>query len=259
MLKYYLQIYSHHTTAPSGIWYSNFLATFLNERHKDLFYEDWTGYCDPDLFEKVGYSSFKLKPGKSATEACQKLIKTLTVQDCGNVSQLVYYLAISDQIGKERFDAHVANSSKPLFISTYTPEAPTNSVLFDFLEEAAIASPSVENQRPLELCQLCYFRNYPDYLIKHPTGSDQGFNSIYIGRNGKNEQLYISFWDGGPKTEAEIVALLKERFTEPPDLWDRDYFESHPDEKKETKIDPAHQFFDDQKIYSYVFNLSKLK
>ncbi len=259
IIRYYNQIHQKQTTRPLGIWYANYLATLLNSRYQNLFYEDWTGYCNEDFFKKMGNSIFQLRKGHSATEACQKLIDGVSVMDCGNVTQLVYYLAISDIVGKETFDDFVAKSAKPLYIATYTKEAPKDSLFFEFLTEATILSPSKENERPLTLCQLCYFRNYSDYLIKHPTGNAQGYNSIYLGYNTNKEQEFISFWGSGPKTENEIIALLSERFFAPQDIWDLNYLEKHPDEKKEVKYNPDHQFFDDRHIYSYTINLEAVK
>lgn len=260
IIHYYHEIHSMQTNHPEGIWYANYLATLFNNREKNLFYDYWTGYCNEELFEKVGGNIFKLREKASATDACRKLICDLTIMDCGNVSQLVYYLAISDLVGKKVFDAHAAQSDKPLFIATYTKDAPKTSLLFDFLSETKIPTPSKENARPLTLCQLCYFRNYTEYLIKHPTGNAQGYNSIYVGYNKNKEQEYISFWGTGPKTESEVIALLNERFFAPQDDWDLEYLAKHPDEKKENlKYDPDHQFFDDQHIYTYVINLEAIR
>lgn len=259
IIKHYNEIHAKQTTRPMGIWYSNTLATLLNQRYKDLFSEDWTGYCDEELFRKIGNGMFQLRPGRSATDALYKVINGVSIMDCGNVSQLVYYLAISDLVGKQTFDNYVAKSSKPLFIATYTTDAPKDSVLFDFLTEVQIPSPSSENKRPLTIGQLCYFRNYLNYLIRHPTGNAQGYNAIYLGYNNKGEQEYISFWDSGPKTENEVIALLKERYFTPQDEWDILYFTKHPGERQETTIDPNYEFFDAKNIYSYVFNLETLK
>lgn len=259
IIHYYTEIHRKQTNRPLGIWYSNTLATLLNKKYKDLFYEDWTGYCDDELFKKIGNGMFQLKGGRSATEALRKVIDGVSIMDCGNVSQLVYYLSISDLVGKEVFDNYVAKNQKPLFIATYTIDAPKDSVLFDFLSEAKITSPSKENKRPLTIGQLCYFRNYSDYLARHPTGNAQGYNSIYLGLNNKGEQEYISFWGSGPKTETEIIALLNERYFTPQDEWDLLYLTQHPEERRETSIDPNHQFFADTNIYSYVFNIEALK
>lgn len=252
ILHYYNEIHKKQTDKPTGIWYSNTLATLLGERYQNLFSKDWTGYSDEELFKKTASGIFQLRKGRLATEACQRVIDGVSIMDCGNVSQLVYYLSLSDQMGKEAFDTYVEKSEKPLYIATYTNDAPKDSILFDFLQEVKIASPSKENHRPLTLCQLCYFRNYPAYLIKHPTGNAQGYNSIYLGYNEKGEQHYISFWGSGPKTEQEIIALLKEKYDAPQDEWDLLYLKEHPEENKAYRIDPNHQFFDDGDIFSYI-------
>lgn len=253
------EIHKKQTTEPKGIWYANKLATLFYDRGMSLLPEEWTGYLTDDAFEKTNIRVFQLRRGVSATRALENVVGGLSILDCGNATQLVYYLAISDIIGKEAFDSYVARSPKPLYISVYTEYAPTDSVLFDFLDEVNISSPSVENERPLTVGQLVYFRNYLSYIDKHPTGHGQGFNTIYVGRNHSKDQTYMAFWKGPPKTEKEVIELLKTRFNEPEDMWDKLYFAKFPDRKVAAKIDPNHQFFEDKKVFSYVFNLQLIR
>ncbi len=245
------EIHAKHTEEPKGIWYSNYLATLLDSRNLPLPQEDWTGYCDNRFFEKIDAWTFKLRPGVPATQACQHLIDNLSILECGTVTQLVYYLAISDVVGKEVFDDYVAKSEKPLYIASYVDRAPKYSLFHDFLQQVQIPSPSKSNERPVEVGQLVYFRNYLDYLSRHPTGSAQGYNSIYLGYNAQGEQYYIAFWNEKPKKESEIVTLLQKKYYASLDRWDTQYFMQYPERKRETDADPHHQFFADKGIYSY--------
>jgi hypothetical protein len=258
-LKRFEEIHAKHSDEPKGIWYGNYLATLLEKRSTSLYFEDWTGYLDEDDFEKTGSITFRLKKGRPATAALQKAIDGLSVLDCGNATQLVYYLAISDAVGQKAFDAYVEKSDKPLYIATYTKNAPKDSIFFDLMTYVEIPQGSHENNRPLKPGQLAYFRNYKDYLNRHPSGDAQGYNTIYLGRNSQGDQQYMAMWNGPPKTEQEIVALLKKRYFQPQDNWDLKRLKELGKEPGKMAIDPNHTFFKERGLYTYIFNIEQIK
>lgn len=266
ILYWYNEVHQERKKPDHGVWYPNEMADNYWHMGKTMPQEYWDGYMNPKYFERVG-SSFVLKQGAHATEAFKDAIYHFAVLDCGSVAQLVYYLAVGDLVGPKIFDQYVKNHQKKLYFTPFD-EDPKDDLFHTLFYQVELPLYSEKNKRPLEKGQLVYFRNYPLYLTKHPMGVAQGYNAIYVGRDDKGNQNFISFWNSGPKSEEEIIALLEERYHRPRDRWDESYLEAHPEEKKRgekclEKYEPfilenQQPFFEDHDLQSYRLRVSEI-
>ncbi len=179
--------------ADTGIHYAHNYKHY----HPAKWQEDmWTGYANPDYFEKIGFMDWILKPGKSASAGLKAWFDGLTVAECNSSVVALHIDAFRAAIGDDKFDARhgKAGGDKPtpknqrLRIKPGTQGTPVGSMMI--ATDANEASDTGEiGSRPAKRGEWYYFYNHPKYLLKHPGGAWQGENALCMGeKNG--EQLW---------------------------------------------------------------------
>lgn len=207
-------IMSNDKTTLTGVWYPADLDRFFQESGEVMPEDYWTGHADTAFFTKIGTCTFELKEGKSASDAIEALLRGPSVLDCGNATQLAYYKALLDVLGKDKFNELF---SEEIFKLTITQRGITDSqspisYFADFTEAAKTGATGVLGNRPLAIGEECHFKGVPFYGNKHPAGFGGGWNVVYVGNNTSGEQLFVAHGFVKPMTEREINCLLVERY-----------------------------------------------
>ena len=158
----------------------------------------FNGHADEDFFELTSPFSFKLKEGKSPSDAILSFLKGPTSVDCWNAILACYHKCILDILGKDKFDQIFTD----LAISRTD-----GSATFAYLCEVTTPDSAT---KPLEIGEFCHFRGVKGYLNKHPMGNLAGENVVYVGENRRGHPLFRGFGFKNPLTQAEI----NERFIE---------------------------------------------
>ena len=125
--------------------------------------------------------SFRLKEGKSPTDAIERLLKGPSLLDCGNVCNLASYLALRDLFTNKQFDRLFDPMGPTPLILT----ADGTSTLSRFLSKTIIG-----NEREIRRGDICYFSNCQEYVAKHPAGEARGFHVIACS---ENPHRYLGF------------------------------------------------------------------
>ncbi len=215
-------------TSTSGLYY----AENYRRKHgasamgRSLKADDYRmGYADPRFFDRIGYWDWRLKPGRSASEAVRSFLRGLTIAECNSVAGAANLDAVRAAIGDGKFDALFGSADQPtdaahlLRISPFT--ATTTPSVAQFLTKTAAATGSLGQgtigHRPVRIGQWYYFANHPKYPSKHPTGSWQGENAIYLGvREG--EQRWSGF-GAENVTERYMLNKLVAYYNKPAPGW----------------------------------------
>lgn len=190
-----------------GIWhpdeYRDFTIDSFNSE-KGNYYP--TGYADGKFWEITERNVFRLQPGIKPSEALQKFLEGPTVADCGVTTAVCYYKWICDYLGEEKFDKIFGSEPFALTIAPYgilDLRSPI-SYLADFTEASKKFEKGELGKRPLKIGEECHFKGVNWYSSKHPLGSANGWNVIYIGDNSKGNQLFMGLGFEKPLTESEI-------------------------------------------------------
>lgn len=211
VIKALNQIMSNKKQDFTGIWYPTDLHQYFLSKKKEMPSDYWTGYANDEYFEKIDKFTFKLKEGKSPSEAINALINGPSVLECGNAIQLAYYKAMLEVIGAEKFDKMFSNELFMLKIirEGITDEGAPISYFASYSRNAYAYKGEIGN-RPVEVGETCHFMGIEGYGHKHPTGFGGGWNVVCIGKNKNGEQLFVAHGFDAPMTEREINTLLVE-------------------------------------------------
>lgn len=185
-------------TAKSGVHYAHNYQRFAlayrqnpqtHAKYKDyadFWKEDyWSGYADPDYFERKGFMSWELKPMVSAAEGIKAWLKGPTIAECASALVAIEIDTMRAAMGDDKFDALFsdwpnADAKKGrlrINQSAYTSSSAdymgkTNEAILSLYGKDKVGSRSVNKG------EWYYFYNHPKYLLKHPGGAFQGENAI---------------------------------------------------------------------------------
>lgn len=199
-----------------GIWYPDEFQAGLAQSGKRMPEDYLTGHANEEYFLKTwdedeGDTTFTVKPGKRASEALLSFFRGPTIATCGMTSIACAYKALLDLYGAEKFD-RMFTDENPLIIEDAASE--------DFFEETDTATHCLSGSygnRPLKVGDLCRFENVPWYKAKHPGGCGDGLNCVYMGLNGRGEQVFGGLGLEKPSTEGEIYQWLIKDYNRPRD------------------------------------------
>lgn len=198
-----------------GVWYPDDYKIFLKSEHdREMDESYFTGYANEDFFEKIDIFTFKLKDGKSPSEALMKFLEGPTVADCGNATMACYYKVILDIIGTAKFD-DLSSFEKSGFIITrmgITDSKSTISLVADFTETSINKIEGEIGKRPIKIGEECHFEGVKWFRKKHPFSHGGGFNVIYVGDNEKGQQLFTAHGFDILLTEEDIYERLIELY-----------------------------------------------
>ncbi|HTM23522.1 MAG TPA: DUF4157 domain-containing protein, partial [Kofleriaceae bacterium] len=181
-------------SATSGIHYAHNYKYYFPELWKD---DMWSGYANPDFFERVGFMHWVLKPGKSASEGLRAWFAGLTIAECNSSVVALHIDALRAAIGDDKFDDRYgkAGGDKPtppqnrLRIKPGTSGTPVGGLMAE-TEAAEHGDSGSMGARPAQRGEWYYFYNHPQYLLKHPGGAWQGENALYMGTDAEGKQLW---------------------------------------------------------------------
>jgi peptidoglycan hydrolase-like protein with peptidoglycan-binding domain len=223
-----MRLANQHGTADSGLYYAeNYRRRFGNTpRGRSLTQTDYDmGYADPTYFDRIDYWTWRVKPRMSASEAVRSFLRGLTIAECNSVAGATYMDSIRAGISDRRFDARYGSAqadipeNRRLVIG---PSTDTQSPSVKEMTRAADAQsrpggPGTIGHRPVRVGEWYYFQNHPQYPSKHPDGSWQGENAIYLGVQG-GEQRWSGFGaDNVP--ERYMLNKLVEYYNHPAPAW----------------------------------------
>ncbi|MBN9382091.1 MAG: hypothetical protein J0H74_15085 [Chitinophagaceae bacterium] len=171
------------------------------------------GYTATPLLILKAPMDWLVADGTSASEALDAWFKGLTIAECYTTVLALQYKAIRDQVGKDRFDAffgrnglHIADEGR-MRINITAASNPLQKFYTNIKEDA---NEGDKTARPsLQAGDWVYFYNHPKYLLKHPGGSIQGENAVYMG-NGRFQGFGMS-----DKTEDEILDWMVNVYNAP--------------------------------------------
>lgn len=183
-----------------GIHYSyNYEYETKQGGHPELWKEDMrTGYADPEFFQKQGFMSWVLKPGKSASKAVKSWLKGLTVAECNSSVVVMEIDTLRAAVGDEKFDKFFGNEHGAIneqFRLKIHPGTQGTPVEW-FMKSPDLTNLAADKEKKGEKLtdedmdknlhpgEWYYFYNHPKYLLKHPGGAWQGENSLYMGKKG---------------------------------------------------------------------------
>ena len=169
--------------------------------------------------------------GKDPARALDSFVTGPSVIDCGIFSQLAMWFGIRHMLGNEKFNQLFSNA--PFYITQLNfdevldPYEPyKGNPFFQFL------SPSKDDPKEVS---ICYIKNNPTYLVKHPGGYSQGDYCIKF--NGK----YIIFAPSSQETHKlsknDIKSYLAAQYNKPVDEDDLNVladYKANPDETHPT-------------------------
>ncbi|HEY5960112.1 MAG TPA: hypothetical protein VIV60_26345 [Polyangiaceae bacterium] len=173
----------------------------------DYFSDSDPPYLNVAYWDKVGPVSFvpktPLPAGKTASDAIEAIFASgaKTRLECLSMTIAIEYYSLLKGLGRNKFDTMFpggagieisAKAGHPLLVSSnkkYTVVAVTNA-------------------RDLLPGDWVYFKNFTDYLTRHPGGYWQGENAIYMGL-GKYRGFGL-----GNKTEGELNAELVDQYNQ---------------------------------------------
>jgi hypothetical protein len=230
-----------NTSPDTGVWYAENYKDAYPKRWKNDY---WSGHADPAYFEKIGFMDWRLKPGKSASDALKSWFKGPTIAQCNSSLVASEMDSLRAAIGDEKFDEHFGSTHKVipaahrLRIKPGTDGTPVGQFMTQ-TEAAKTADAGTIGARPVHVGEWYYFSNHPKYLLKHPGGAWQGENAICVV-----DELGKQLWSGfGVQnvTEQEMLnemvaaynaertdrdrEVLQQRFGDsPPDI----YLENYP-------------------------------
>lgn len=180
-------------------------------------------YLDSTYWDRVGWMRFKpkspLPPGKKTSDAIEAIFApgAGTRLECMAMTVAVEYYSLLKGLGKARFNARFPGGAG-LEISTRLAGGthPTFYGAARLYKNITISSSS-----DLLPGDWVYFKNFADYHLRHPGGSWQGENAIYLGGGkfrgfgvselteaGMNAELVRVYNDGLPAVARMTVADL---------------------------------------------------
>jgi hypothetical protein len=173
--------------------------------------------------------TWSLKSGRSASEALRQWLSGLTIADCASARVAIELDAVRAAIGDKVFDRCFGSTAgngvlQQLTISQRIGETPLYSLMRYTDTATTPKNGGTVVKRPVQVGEWYYFRNVPDYLLKHPAGAWQGENALYLGeQNGKQ------MWSGLGVTSDEegLMRVLVEEYNKARSKRDFDYLVRH--------------------------------
>ena len=195
-------------TADSGIHYAYNYKSRFPARFKEDY---WKGYADDAFWDRKGNKHWVLKSGASASAAIKKWLKGLTIAECLVTVVALQTDALRASIGDAKFDQHFGGADGPGSEGPLTLmmgwDGSSVGKYVKQTDPAAKGEEGTPGKRPAKVGDRYYFYNHPKYLLKHPGGSWQGENSIYMGEVGGKQM-----WSGlgaTHKTEDDLLVSMK--------------------------------------------------
>jgi hypothetical protein len=199
----------------AGLHYAHNYKHYYPKKWKE---DWWSGYADPEFFERVGFMDWVLKPGKSASAGLKKWLSGLTICECNSSVVALHIDAFRAAIGDDKFDDRHGKPGKDiakhqrLRIKPGTQGTPVGGLMIQTDANENGEEGSISN-RPAKKGEWYYFYNHPKYLLKHPGGAWQGENALCMGDVGG-----VQKWSGmgaSNVTEDEMMDQMVRAYNAP--------------------------------------------
>lgn len=177
------------------------------------------GTLPPDFFIYHGHYQFTSKPEVTPAQALNAIFVNpghSWITECSIVIQMMFYKAILDFVGDDKFNQFFASRGLMFQSKMY------NHPLTPFRTSISTAwNDIVEDSEPMfskvQPGDLLYISNIRLYQLKHPVGDSPGSNVIYLGKNEKGQPelagLFTNKWT--PHYD-EVIDLLVEDYNKLP-------------------------------------------
>jgi hypothetical protein len=205
--------YAHNYERYAKLYKADVPATAPYKPYADFWKEDyWSGYADPNVFERKGFMSWQLLPMESAADAIKKWLAGPTIAECMTVLVAIELDTLRAAIGDEKFDGLFSSMPRQtatkglLKISQSKRESSLAGFMGGTFETMLGTSKTPGSRGGVAKGEWYYFYNHPMYLLKHPGGAFQGENAICMDAT-LGHQLWAGF-GVPPVTEGQMMETM---------------------------------------------------
>lgn len=243
-----INLTTKNRTKRSGLWYAiEYKYSFPDDWDSD--YED--GLADDFYWDLEKPMHWRVKEGRSASNAVKQWFKGLTIAECLSTAVAVQVNTIRAVLGDARFDELYGSQDvkmpKSQRLEMGVNGATPLTQLQQFINlDTRGQGVGVMGKRPAKVGEWYYFRNHPKYLLKHPAGIFQGENAFLLEDPPSGDQVWGGF--GLAKvTERAMLGHMANDYNKPRTREDRDALDTIKDKsggKLPKEYDPS--FFPDR-------------
>lgn len=170
---------------------------------------DFAGQCElnPTDWDPIDHENFRLKPGRSASDAVKAIFAGGTAMDCACALWATLAYSVLNTVGPDRFDramGKAGENNQNLVLGKRVARAEEGML------QHLIDKPMPDSIDDLLPGDAVYFKNTEDIHVKHPESPWQGENTIYKG-NGQ-----FSGHGVGTQNADAILKILADKYNKPP-------------------------------------------
>lgn len=190
-----MNLTKQNRTMMSGLWYAiEYKYRFPKQWDSD--YED--GLADDFYWDREKPNHWRVKEGRSASNAVKAWFKGLTIAECLSTAVAVQVNTIRAVLGDARFDELYGSQDKRMPKSQRLEMGMHGATPLTQLQQSIDLNTrgkgvGVMGKRPAKVGEWYYFRNHPMYLLKHPAGIFQGENAFLLEDPPSGDQVWGGF------------------------------------------------------------------
>jgi hypothetical protein len=178
-----------------------------------------SGQLDPTYWEKKGFYLFTLKSGAKPSAAVRSIFEGKdNVLECNSTMVAIEYRSMLETMGDVAFDKRFLGGG--LVISPHHVAMPEGGK-HPIHTEGMIQTVTIASSKDLIPGDWVYFKNFGDYIDKHPGGFWSGEHTMYLGdgkfqgfgteestEDGINKKLLAAYNDGLPGSQQKKLEDL---------------------------------------------------
>jgi hypothetical protein len=190
-----INLTTKNRTKNSGLWYAI--------EYKYAFPNDWdsdydSGLADDFYWDREKPMHWRVKEGRSASNAVKQWFKGLTIAECFSTAIAVQVNTIRAVLGDARFDELYGSQDVKMPKSQRLEMGVEGATPLTQLQQSINLDTrgqgvGVMGKRPAKVGEWYYFRNHPMYLLKHPAGIFQGENAFLLEDPPSGDQVWGGF------------------------------------------------------------------
>jgi hypothetical protein len=169
---------------------------------------------------------FITKTGVKASDAIDSFLEGPTAADCATLVEAVYFKAIQDVIGKEKFDGLFHTRKEKLQIRKWVcPDE--KSSLYPFIE---FVNPHLFNETcisQLEIGAHVCIAGVPGFSIKRPLNNLQNMHGLVVGYDEERKPLISGIEFNTPQTIDAIMQELVDAWNAPQSPLEIQFYEQY--------------------------------
>lgn len=203
-----MQILNRESGSRKGVMYADTYAKEFGLR--DLI-EAYDKFCSKSF--EVHESHYQLKKGITPLNALEDFLEGPTVADCGLTMDSIYFKAMADVIGEEKFNALFSLPELHFRLSAFGVHAKES--LFPVFTKSVCTQFDLKNSKQPPVGSRTYIHGVPWYRAKHPIGNWIGHHTVCLGHTKTGEPLFWGLGLKSFKTEKQIVKMLLQDYNSP--------------------------------------------